>query len=167
VTNGIDLFARDRVTVLKTVRGLAEDSMSGRAVVYLESARIRAASREFVNRRSKLMHQARAETDRAVILRAETRRLLSESSRIKELIHQRESQSYPIAIEISGNLRDAAVYEDRELLEQLNRFGFSCDKCGSDAPLAAVVEFNWVSTVMALCGSCFQQLSALSLGQVT
>jgi len=104
--------------------------------------------------------------DDSVILRAQTRKLLDESVRLDELRRTYEA-SVPLALADFGELVDGEICEDTALICQLNALGHQCDRCGGDESVAAVVRFESMPNMLAICAECFQELTALSLGQVT
>jgi hypothetical protein len=113
-----------------------------------------------------MAHQTRVQVDNAVLVRAQTRRLYQEAMRIEELRVRGEANIYsPFAA--LGDLIDGEICEDPALIAELNAFGCDCERCDDGESVSAVVRFNSAMAMIAICAGCFQQLTRLSLGQVT
>jgi len=112
-----------------------------------------------------MAHQTRVQVDHAVVVRAQTRRLYQEAMRIEELRIRGEATIYlPIAFE---NLIDGEICEDPTLIAELNAADCGCDRCSDGETVSAVIRFNSMTATLAICAECFQELTRLSLGQVT
>ncbi|HVN28687.1 MAG TPA: hypothetical protein VMT64_09395 [Candidatus Binataceae bacterium] len=104
-------------------------------------------------------------SDESVLVRSEARRLVERSKNLGSRIRESEEKIY-LPIAFFGKLIDAEICEDPDWLAELNAIGCQCDKCNAEQSIVAVVRFSSIGT-MAVCAECFQDLTRLSLGQVT
>ena len=140
--------------------------MTNAPSIYLRAAELRARSRSTAERWRRAAKALHEEADTSVVLRAQARRILDETSRIDELMRLSEVRIYR-GFTFFGQLVDATICEDPELLAELNAAGCECDKCHGGDRISAVINFSDLSSVVAVCAACFQELTNLSLGQVT
>jgi hypothetical protein len=134
---------------------------------HLNSIRLRTQSDALIFRTTALMVQIRTLSDDLVLTRTNANRLRAESMRMEALCRRLESD-YEARRRFIESIRftDCDVFDDPKLLIQVNSAALECDRCGRAERLVAVVRFNSLAQVLALCGHCFQQLSELSLGAV-
>jgi hypothetical protein len=110
--------------------------------------------------------QTRVQVDNAVLVRAQTRRLYQEAMRLEEVRIRGEAIIYSPGAAF-GNLIDGEICEDAALISDLNASGCGCDRCGEGESVSAVIRFDSMTPMLAICAQCFQDLTRLSLGQVT
>jgi hypothetical protein len=141
-------------------------SVMGAISLFIRSAQLRSRAFELTMRSSVVTEQLRAEMDSAVLTRSHTRQLLEQGARLDELRQQSEAGIYRRVVYF-GQLIDAEICEDQDLLSELNALDCECNKCGECHSIVAAIRFESTDTTLALCAECFQGLTRLSLGQVT
>jgi hypothetical protein len=157
-----------------SVGSVAAASFIDGSALFVRSAQLRLQSGALKERLAKTTLLLGPLTDNAVLASAEARRLRAESSRITELRNRRYEFDHQLRLVLepqstasSQVFTDGEVFEDGELLAQLNAVEYRCDRCEFDEPLVAVVRFKELSLTLGICGDCYRGLSGLSLGDVT
>jgi hypothetical protein len=136
------------------------------ALIFIQAAQLRLQSHKLVRWTAAMAHQTRVQVDHAVLVRAQTRQLHQEAMRLEELRLLGEATIYaPLAA--LGNLIDGEICEDSTLISELNASGCACERCDEGESVSAVIRFNSMTPMLAICAQCFQELTRLSLGQVT
>lgn len=137
------------------------------APLHINSARLRTESDSLIFRAQSLLGQMRIISDELVLTRAIANKLRDEARRLEELRRQLENndQARRLFIE-SIRFTDCDIFDDPELLIEINAADLECERCGRSERLVAVVRFKAPSELLAICGGCFQKLSEISLGAV-
>jgi len=134
---------------------------------HINSAELRADSRRLAFRSKSAVAEICRISDDSVQACTSSRRLLAEARRVREPLRRPEID-YPIrpAHFETPQLLDCEIFDDPDLLAEINSAKLDCEKCGQAGYLVAVARFRSLEQVFAVCGDCFRQLNELSLGAV-
>jgi len=134
--------------------------------IFLRAAQLRAESKAIAKMRRNATDRLLAQSDAAILLRTQTKRIMQEASRLDQLRHWSELRIYR-GFTFFGQMVDAELCEEPRLLAELNEAGCECDVCRNEETIVAVIRFSDLSSMLAVCVGCFQELNEMSLGQVT
>jgi len=137
------------------------------AQIQINSAILRRESARLLLRASTLREELSRATDELVLTRSNAQKLIGEARRLQALRHQLD-QNNDASSRFVRSLRftDCYILDDPELLLESNAHGLACERCYQPERLVAVIRFQALSQVLAICGGCFRQLNELSLGTV-